>query len=180
VAVFPVMRRLVLFGLVVLALAYAVGVPLFLERDDDPLPSTADAVVVLSGGSDERLTTAEAIVGGGIAENLVISANRGDRGSARTRPCRTKTASVLCVYPGPFSTVDEEKAISQVAERRNWDTVVIVTSRYNLFRAERMFRRCGNFRIVEVGVDEPWWRVAIDVPLEWVKLGVSETVRRGC
>jgi uncharacterized SAM-binding protein YcdF (DUF218 family) len=174
------MRRLVLFGLVMLTLAYAVGVPLFLEREDDPMPSTADAVVVLSGGSDKRLTTAEAIVGGGIAQNLVISANRGDRGSRRTRPCRTKTADVICVYPGPFSTVDEEEAISQVAERRNWDTVVIVTSRYNLFRAERMFRRCGNFRIVEVGVDEPWWRVAIDVPLEWVKLGVSETVRRGC
>ena len=172
--------RLVLAALVLLTVAYAVGAPVFLQRDDDPIPASADAVVVLAGGSDERLSAAEALVGGGIASNLVISSNRGDRGSRRARLCRTKTAGVICVYPGPYSTVDEEKAIAEVAEQRNWDTVVIVTSRSNLLRAERTFRRCGNFRIVGYGVDEPWWRVAIEVPLEWVKLGVSETVRRGC
>lgn len=172
--------RLILVGLVILTLAYAIGAPVFLQRDDDPLPASANAVVVLSGGSDERLATAQALFDGGIAANLVISANRGDRDSRRVQLCRAKTAGVMCVYPGPYTTVDEEKAITQVAERRHWDTIIIVTSRYNLLRAERTFRRCGNLRVVEVGVDEPWWRVAIDVPLEWLKLGVSETVRRGC
>jgi uncharacterized SAM-binding protein YcdF (DUF218 family) len=173
------MRRLV--GLVVLALiiAYAVGVPLFLNRDDDPLPSSADAVVVLAG-SGERLAAGQALIGGGISKTLVISADRSRRDRRRDHLCRSKTPGVICVYPGPISSADEEQAITRLAERRDWDTIVLVTSRYSLFRVERAFRRCGNFRVVAYGVDEPWWRDAIDVPLEWVKLGIAETVRRGC
>jgi uncharacterized SAM-binding protein YcdF (DUF218 family) len=173
------MRRLV--GLVALGLilAYAIGIPLFLNRDDDPLPANADAVVVLAG-SGERLTKAEALIGGGISKNLVISADRSSHDARRDDLCRSKEPGVICVYSGPISAADEAQAITRLAERRSWDTIVLVTSRYTLFRAERVFRRCGNFRIVAYGVDEPWWRDAIGVPLEWVKLGISETVRRGC
>jgi hypothetical protein len=35
-------------------------------------------------------------------------------------------------------------------------------------------------KTTERGVDEPWWRNAIEVPLEWLKLGIAETVRRSC
>ena len=87
---------------------------------------------------------------------------------------------MICVYAGPYSSVGEAQAISELAKRRHWDTVVIVTSDYETFRAERAFHRCGDFRVATYGVDEPWWRTAIGIPLEWVKLGVSETVRRNC
>jgi uncharacterized SAM-binding protein YcdF (DUF218 family) len=173
------MQRFVLFCLVLLVAAYAVGLPVFMGRDDDPLPKSADAVVVLAG-SDERLNAAEALVGGGIAPTLVISADKGRKNARRDRLCRLEEPAVICVDPGPFGTANEEQAIARLAAERNWDTIVLVTSRYNLFRADRRLRRCGDFRVVEYGVDEPWWRVAIGVPLEWVKLGVSETVRRGC
>jgi len=99
---------------------------------------------------------------------------------ARARACRKKASDVVCIYAGPFSSVGEAQAISQLAKRRNWDTVVLVTSDYETFRAERSFRRCGDFRIAAYGVDEPWWRTAIGIPLEWVKLAVTETVRRNC
>jgi len=55
-----------------------------------------------------------------------------------------------------------------------------VTSDYETFRAERAFRRCGDFRVATYGVDEPWWRTVIGIPLEWVNLAVTETVRRNC
>ena len=87
---------------------------------------------------------------------------------------------MICVNPGPASNVDEAQAISSVIRDNHWKTVVIVTSRYSLLRQDRAFRRCGDFRIVESGVDESWFRTAIGVPLEWVKLGVAETVRRSC
>lgn len=173
------MRRFVLTSFVVLIAAYVVGTPVFLWRDDDPPPAEADAVVVLSG-SQKRLSAARALVDGGIAPLLVVSAERNDRDKVRRRLCRSKAEDVLCVYPGPFAQIGEAQAIAKLARRREWDTVVIVASRIHLLRSDRVFRRCGNFRVVEYGVDDPWWRVAIDLPLEWVKLAVAETVRRNC
>jgi len=58
--------------------------------------------------------------------------------------------------------------------------VILVTSDYETLRADRAFQRCGDFRVAAYGVDESWWRTAIGIPLEWVKLAVSETARRGC
>jgi uncharacterized SAM-binding protein YcdF (DUF218 family) len=173
------MRRFLLTFFVLLVAAYAVGAPLFHWRDDDPLPAKADAVVVLSG-SDKRIPAARALVDGGIAPLLVVSAERNDRDKVRRRLCRSKAEDAMCVYPGPLSQVGDAQAIAKIAETRDWDTIILVTSRYSLFRSDRIFRRCADFRVVEYGVDEDWWRVAIDVPLEWLKLGVAETVRRNC
>ena len=65
------MRRFVIIVAVALGLAYAVGIPAFLERDDDPLPPSADAIVVLAG-SDNRLPAAQALFDGGLAPTLVV------------------------------------------------------------------------------------------------------------
>jgi uncharacterized SAM-binding protein YcdF (DUF218 family) len=172
------MRRFLIVCAVVLAVAYAIGFLLFLGSDDDSLPKGADAVVALAG-SDNTLSAAQTLVGGGIAPTLVVSAQR-NADDARTRLCGTKPGDVICIYAGPYSSVGEAQAVSELAKRRNWDTVVLVTSDYETFRAERAFRRCGDFRVATYGVDEPWWKTAIGIPLEWVKLAVSETVRRGC
>jgi uncharacterized SAM-binding protein YcdF (DUF218 family) len=173
------MRRFVTICLLGLIAAYAIGIPLFLMRDDDPLPSNADAVVVLRG-SDRTLPAAQALHGGGIAPTLVVSADRTSRDKKRLQLCRSKAEGVVCVYAGQVTSFGEAPAISALARRRDWDTVVLVTARYHLFAAERALRRCGDLRVVEYGVDEPWWRTAIEVPLEWVKLALGETVRRGC
>jgi uncharacterized SAM-binding protein YcdF (DUF218 family) len=174
------MRRFVIACAIVLGLAYVIGIPLFLRNGDDgSLPKGADAVVALAG-SDNALPAAQTLVGGGIAPTLVVSAERNSRDKARAHACRAKANDVVCIYAGPFSSVGEAQAISQLAKRRNWDTVVLVTSDYETFRAERSFRRCGDFRVATYGVDEPWWRTAIGIPLEWVKLAVTETVRRNC
>ena len=173
------MRRFALVCLVALALAYAIGIPLFLRHDSSSLPKGADAVVALAG-SEDALPAAQTLVGGGIAPTLVVSATRGSRDEARSRVCRSKASDVICVYAGPFSSAGEAQAITELAKRRNWDTVVLVTPDYETFRAERAFRRCGNFRVATYGVDAPFWRTAVGIPLEWVKLAVSETVRRNC
>jgi uncharacterized SAM-binding protein YcdF (DUF218 family) len=173
------MRKFLLFCAVALALAYAVGIPLFLGHEDESLPKGADAVVALTG-SESTLPAAQALVGGGIAPTLVVSAEQNSRDKARTRLCRSKPDDVICIYAGPFTSVGEAQAISQLARRRDWDTVVVVTSDYETFRADRAFQRCGDFRIATYGVDEPTWRTALGIPLEWVKLAVSETVRRSC
>lgn len=173
------MRRFGLFLVALLVGAYVVGVPLFLGQSDDPLPQDADAVVALAG-SDQILREAQTLVGGGIAPTLVVSADRNARNKRRVNLCRAKQADVVCVYAGPLTTSNEEQAVTRLAERRGWDTLVLVTADYKVFRAERIFRRCGDLRIEASGVDEPWWRTTIGIPLEWVRLAVAETVRRNC
>jgi uncharacterized SAM-binding protein YcdF (DUF218 family) len=174
------MRRFLIACAIVLGFAYVIGIPLFLRHGDDhSLPRGADAVVALAG-SKSTLPVAQTLVGGGIAPTLVISAERNGQDKARTQACKAKADDVVCIYAGPFVSAGEAQAISQLAKRRNWDTVVLVTSDYETYRAERSFRRCGDFRVATYGVDEPWWRTAIGIPLEWVKLGVAETVRRNC
>jgi hypothetical protein len=175
----PRVRRFILVCLVVLAAAYVIGVPFFLLSDDDPLPDGADAVVVLSG-PDNLLTAGRTLVGGGIAPTLVVSASSSARGNRRTRYCRSEPEDVECVYGGPFSTPGEAETISELARERKWDTVVLVTTQVDRRLAERVFERCGDFRAVASGVDQPWWRDVVGIPIEWVKFAVAETVRRRC
>jgi uncharacterized SAM-binding protein YcdF (DUF218 family) len=175
----PRVRRFVIIVAVALGLAYAIGIPAFLERDDDPLPPKADAIVVLAG-SENRLPAAEALFDGGLAPTLVVSADRSGHDDQRAALCRKPPRGVVCVHAGPASTEGEAQAVRQLVVRNHWESLILVTSRYQLFRADRIFQRCVDAKITERGVDEPWWRNAIAVPLEWIKLGISETVRRNC
>lgn len=173
------MRRFVVICLAALALAYVVGIPLFLGQDDDPLPRGADAVVALAG-SENTLPKGQALVAGGLAPTLVVSAEQSGRDKDRARLCKSKAKDVICVYAGPYTSVGEAQVISDLARRRNWDTIILVSPDYESYRVGRAFGRCGDFRVGTYGVDEPVWRTAIGIPLEWVKLAVSETVRRNC
>jgi len=175
----PGVRRLVIIVAVALGLAYAVGIPVFLQRDDDPLPPSADAIVVLAG-SPNRLPAAEALFNGGLAPTLVVSADRSGHDSQRATLCRKPPKGVVCIHAGPSTTEGEAQAVSELVDQKNWNSLILVTSQYNLYRAGTIFQRCVDAKITEHGVDEPWWRNAIAVPLEWIKLGISETVRRGC
>ncbi len=171
-------RRFLVVCAVGLVAAWGLG-SLILLADDDSLPSDADAVVVLTG-SERSLPAGQALVGGGIAPTLVVTSTRTGRDDARRRLCRKPPETVVCVVGGPFARGGELQAIARVAENRNWDTVVVVSPSYQRLRVDRVLGRCAGVRVVGVGVDDPWYRDAVALPLEWVKLGVAETVRRRC
>jgi uncharacterized SAM-binding protein YcdF (DUF218 family) len=172
-------RRFLIILAVLLGLAYVIGVPAFLQRDDDPLPSRADAIVALSG-SDKPLPEAQKLFRSGIAPTLVVSTDRGVRDKDRAALCKKPPKGVVCIRPGQLSTFDEARIVNDLATHNHWQSIVLVTSRYQLYRASRIFERCVDAKTTERGVDEPWWRNAIEVPLEWLKLGIAETVRRSC
>jgi hypothetical protein len=171
-------RRFLKVCAVGLVAAWALGA-LVLLSDDDSLPSDADAVVVLTG-SDRNLPTGQALVGGGIAPTLVVTSTRTGRDDRRRRLCRKPPDEIVCIVGGPFVAGGELQAIARVVRNRHWDTVVVVSPSYQRLRVDRVLRRCADVRVVGVGVDDPWWRDAIALPLEWVKLAVAETVRRRC
>ena len=134
-------------------------------------------MVALAGS--ERPPVAQSLVGGGIAPTLVVSASRW--GAATTGRLLPRKAGRRRVHlRRPLLDPGEAQAITELAKDRDWDTIVLVTTQVDRQLAERVFRRCGDFRAVASGVDQPWWRDIVGVPLEWLKLAVAETVRRGC
>jgi DUF218 domain len=178
-------RRLILPVLLALVVAYAIGGVLFLARDDDPV-SKADAVVVLAG-SDSRLDVGLDLVRDGVAPVLVVSEDESGRDEQRTAFCtgggageKLDGVEVICRKAAPVSTRGEARVVAELTDKRDWRSLVVVTSRYHLFRAERLIQRCTDAKLAMRGAHEGWLRNVVAVPLEWVKLGLAETTRRGC
>jgi uncharacterized SAM-binding protein YcdF (DUF218 family) len=168
------LAAIVLFGL---------GVWLFLLRPQDPLPSRADAIVVLAG-SPQRLPVALDLVGAGIARTLVVSedsaANDGER-YALCHGATPKRYTLICRKASPFSTRGEAELIGRLASSHGWRSLVVVTSRYHMYRAKRLIDRCTTATVAMRATDgDSWWQKTKAVPLEWLKLARAETLRRGC
>ena len=175
-------RRLVLLVLGVLLVAWIVATIriVFVPTEDDP--GKADAVVVLAGSKHERLDRGLELVRDGVAPTLVISDGFDPRQPRANRLCRDggDGFSVACFTPDPDSTRGEARAVGELARKRGWQRVLLVTSRFHVTRARMLFDRCLDADVDAAGVDYPWTSVPAAVAGEWVKLGLSETVSRGC
>jgi uncharacterized SAM-binding protein YcdF (DUF218 family) len=170
-----VVRRVLL-----LALAAVVGLSAILfvwapfATDD---PRRADAIVVLAG-SRSRLPLALDLFRRGVAPTLAISRDPGEK--QRAALCRLPPLHSFCFQARPFSTRGEARAVAALARERGWRSVAIVSSRFHLFRVRLLVRRCTSARLELVPAPVTWWRWPQFVALEWVKLAVAETTRRGC
>jgi uncharacterized SAM-binding protein YcdF (DUF218 family) len=176
------MKRLLGYALVIAAVAYGVGALVFLGRDDDPLPTRADAIVVLAGNTS-RLPEAIRLAEDGAAPVLLVSRDETGRDPARQRLCADpggRPFEVLCRQAVPFSTRGEARLVAGLAQENEWSSIVVVSSRYHLFRAERLLARCTDAGLSMQGVGESLATNAVAVPLEWAKLALAETTRRGC
>ena len=158
-----------------LALAVA-SVFLFILYDDDPV-AKADAVVVLAG-SKRRLPVGLSLFEQGVAPVLLISDGLDPRSPRTVRLCRQRT-DVLCPSPDPYSTRGEAQLVARLARERGWDSVVVVSSRFHLFRARILFERCFGGELAFVGAPSPWWQLPISIAGEWLKLGAA-TAQREC
>jgi uncharacterized SAM-binding protein YcdF (DUF218 family) len=173
-----VVRPLLLIALTALAALAVVSVPLFILYDDDRV-AKADAVMVLAGDK-RRLPIALDLVERGTAPLLVISDGLDPRWTRANRLCRFgDPARIVCVRPEPYSTRGEARLASRLARERGWDSLVVVTSRFHLFRARKLFERCFHGRLDLVGTPNPVLRLPLAIALEWAKLGVA-AVRRSC
>ena len=164
-------------------IAFGFGVWLFLSHDDDPLPPKADAVVVLAG-SDARLPTALDLVDHGVAKTLVVSTDDRSNDADRYALChgpKPKSYQLVCREASPFSTRGEARMIAALVAANHWRSIVVVSSRYHLYRAGLLIRRCTTIDVALRGTDaDPWWRKTIAIPLEYAKLIRAETFQRGC
>jgi hypothetical protein len=141
-----------------------------------------DAVMVLGGGGNARITTAVdyvdlATTAGRPAPALLLSVPFGAPwvgcGDDPDRPAM----EVACVTPSPFTTSGESLGLFGTMTDRGWDRVAVSTSTFHVTRARLLMDRCRDefapdvdLVYLDAGGDVSsaryWWQVA----QEWVSL----------
>ncbi len=169
------------FLLALLAGWLAATAVLFLWPSQDS-PNRADAVIVLSGRRTSRLAKGLALMRRRVAPVLVISDGWDPAWPEANKVCGQRAApfKVMCFHPSPFSTRGEAEAVSRLAAKRGWRSIVVVTSTYHVFRARMLFERCFKGRVQAVGAHDSLRVIPYAVLQEWTKLAYALTLRRGC
>jgi uncharacterized SAM-binding protein YcdF (DUF218 family) len=149
-------------------------------REDEP--KRADAVVVLSGDRDYRLPRALRLIRNDVARALVISDGRDPRWPQANRLCdgAARGFRVFCFRPDPYSTTGEAEAVGALARRQGWDSIVVVTSTFHVYRARMLFERCLPGRVDAVGAHYKLRYLPTALFWETGKLVYALAVRRDC
>ncbi|HZP42469.1 MAG TPA: YdcF family protein [Candidatus Binatia bacterium] len=157
----------------------------------DPLPPSADAIVILAGSIADRTLEAADLYRAGVAPRVLVTRERLPRGEAALRargialpPADRQTIDVLeqlGVPPSAIrllrrrntSTESEARTIARDACTHRYRRLVVVTSRPHTRRARLILRRALGPRVavaVRPSRYDPfsarrWWRVRRDAKL---------------
>ncbi len=141
----------------------------------------ADAVVVLSGGRTDRLPKGLKLVQSGVAPTLVISDGRAQGYPQANKLCRGgQPFKVVCFVPDPYSTRGEAEGVARLARKYHWRSLVVVTSRYHVFRSRILFKRCFKGPVAVTGSTPSLKNMFNGTIQEWPKLIYEETLVRSC
>jgi len=141
-------------------------------------PAHVNAIVVL-GGEGDRLGLGMQLARDDRAPYLVVSMG------LPWLPAGLCTqhvggAKVICFHPNPDTTQGEAEGASQIAKRYGWSSLLLVTTRDQVWRAHLRFQRCYSGEIYGVGapVDLGEWPYAI--AYQWGATLKAEITQRGC
>ena len=72
--------------------------------------------------------------------------------------------------------------MKKIAARHGWNSLLVVTSTYHIYRARLLFGRCFDRRthLYFEGERSGWLSLPLNAALETVKLIRAETLQRGC
>ncbi len=146
-----------------------------------PTVSGADAVIVLAGGTGDRLSKAWQMMQAGVAPVLVLD-GRPDLPSIGALCESHQPFEIVCLRPDPDSTRTEAQEAGRLAAARGWRTVVVVTTRSHVTRAAMMFRRCTTATVEMVGTNARYpLRVKVEaIAHEWAGMAHALTFARQC
>lgn len=113
-------------------------------------PGKADAIVVLGGGHGERLPVGLRLAQHGRANTLVLSTGNETWTPKKARQAIQEVCAgisrfkfpIECVFALPDRTLGEAVTFSRLANERNWQSLIIVTSDYHQMRSRLWFERC--------------------------------------
>lgn len=102
-----------------------------------------DAIVVLGGEHDGREAYGLTLAEQGYAPTVLMSDPYGPRDRVMKKYCqRRDDIEVICRPPVPSTTRGEALMTRVLAEQRGWQSVIVISWRYHLPRARRIFDVC--------------------------------------
>ncbi|WP_349269593.1 hypothetical protein MPNTM1_05501 [Mycolicibacterium parafortuitum] len=120
----------------------ASGTLLFARAKPDPLVR-ADAIVVLGGEHDGREAYGLKLAEDGYGSTVLISNPYHPRDKTMKDVCRSRAdIRVICRAPVPSTTRGEAIMTRGLADEYGWTSVIVVSWRYHLPRARRIFEQC--------------------------------------
>jgi uncharacterized SAM-binding protein YcdF (DUF218 family) len=148
-------------------------------------PTSADVVVVLGGGHGERLDRGLALMAANVAPVMVLSTGihwvePPDVVKAIKDTCAQGSTlfEVVCVSALPDSTKGEAIAVADMAKKRGWHRVVVVTTDHHLTRSMRWFERCFVGELLPVSAPAPTG--VSEIAHEWAGTIDQFTLDRTC
>jgi len=170
-------HRFVTAILAVLVVAVGVvDVRLFVVPPSDPRGPT-DAIVVLGGDTYlTRLHAAVALAREYPGTPLVVS-------TPGHNPCPRffrATAQVYCFRPDPSTTQGEARAATQLAIEHGWNSMTVVTTADQVWRARLRFSRCWSGELHVVQAPTSTWVRLRSVPYEMGATVKAELLQRSC
>jgi uncharacterized SAM-binding protein YcdF (DUF218 family) len=149
----------------------------FVWPDLKPLPAHADAIIELAGpGDHSRDQLALELAREQKAPVLIQSTLPDD---TRCLP-PVEGVSIECFHPDPNTTRGEARYIGTVAAQRHWDSVILVTTPDQAWRAHLRVSRCFSGTVYGATAHLPlldWFR---QIPYQWVASIKALTIERTC
>jgi uncharacterized SAM-binding protein YcdF (DUF218 family) len=141
-------------------------------------PARVDAIVVL-GGSDDRLGLGLQLARDDRAPYLVLS-----KGLPWLPPgiCTQDVgpAKVICYQPNPDTTQGEAEGASRIAKQHGWTSLILVTTRDQVWRAHLRFQRCYAGNIYGIAVRVPLSQWPYEIFHQWEGTIEAEVFQRSC
>jgi uncharacterized SAM-binding protein YcdF (DUF218 family) len=139
-----------------------------------PAPKQADAVVMLGGASKERLLDAMLLRDELKAPYLVISNTDTAGNASADEYCRLHSnkeiyPDIVCFTPGTMNTRGEATALGKLADKYQWKSMAVVTSKYHIKRAGLLMHQCVNTDVMMVSTTPDF------TPWQWFRRFVIET-----
>jgi uncharacterized SAM-binding protein YcdF (DUF218 family) len=153
---------------------------LFVRPRLAPLPPRVDAIVELGGaGIDGRDRLALQLAREQRASYLVQSTVVKEAGTSRCLAA-VPNVTVLCFHAEPNTTRGEAQYIGEEAARRNWKSVVLVTTPDQAWRARLRTKRCfgGEVYVVTSPLRVQDWQRQI--PYQWGATAKALIFERAC
>lgn len=165
-----------LAAVVIVALIWLAGLLAFAERVQRSTPADeppqADGVVVLTGASDERIVAGMRLLEQGKGRRLLVSGvntevTRGELRAVTRAPSRLYDCCVDLGFEAT-STISNAKEIADWARRKDFESLVVVTSDYHMPRSLlEIHGAMPEAELIAYPVRTPsldtrrWWRSAL-------------------
>lgn len=169
-------RRALIVVVVVLIIFCAITARLFIFPVTG-MPTRVDAIVV-PGGPGNRIALGLKLAEEDRAEYLILSEGQ----YVPPNLCGTHVggASVLCFQPNPATTQGEAEGTARLARKYGFQSIVLITTPDQTWRAELRFRRCYSGHVYGVTTPLPLSMWPDQIAYQWAATVKAEVVNRGC